>query len=185
MSKYALCVAVCLSVASSTAWGQHCHNSYGHTFHSSYLENAMWPSQYVQQPRQTICDTFAAMRNSGWRRQNMLGEYHFNEAGTELSQAGRTKVQWIATQAHPHRRQVFVAQGADPQSTAARVANVQEFVSRGYPMAGEPIVVHETSLQYESRPAGMVDATMVGYQANRPAPMLPAASGSASGSTGE
>lgn len=182
-SKLTLTAIAIAAVVAGAARGQQCQPSVAQNMSAAYQENRIWPVPYVMAPRYSICNTFNAMRDSGWRRQNMLGQYHFNADGTELSQAGRTKVQWIATQAMPNRRQIYVQQSDSAEATSERVASVQRFVATGYPNGGEHVVVNETPMQFEGRPAASVDTTMVGYQANQPAPVLPSSTGSSSSSS--
>ena len=40
---------------------------------------------------------------NGWRRQNLLSDYHFNEENPQLNLAGETKVHYILTQMPPNR----------------------------------------------------------------------------------
>lgn len=182
-----LFAVACATLAglSTSVKAQNCHTTVGHSFKESYMQNAIWPTQYVNAPRRVICDTFAKMTNNGWRQHNTLGMYHFNQDGTELSEAGEVKVRWIATQALPHRRSIFVQQGLDSEATAARIASVQSYVDNGYPMQGQPVYVNETHRQLESHPAAGVDNVFVGFTTNQPAPVLPQATGGGQTGAGE
>ncbi|MCA9234253.1 MAG: hypothetical protein KDA44_02220 [Planctomycetales bacterium] len=183
MRKYtlpALSWAATIAFA-AVAGAQNCHSTLSQTYKESYMQNSIWPSQYISAPRRAICDTFAMMTNNGWRQHNMLGKYHFNAEGTELSEAGQVKVQWIATQAAPQRRTIYVQQGANAETTSGRLAAVQEYVNNGYPLADQSVNVSETHLRFEGHPASTVDTTFVGFQVNQPAPVLPQTGGESSG----
>ena len=65
------------------------------------------------------------MADNGWRRQNLLCDYHFSDDGQELTSAGQSRLQWIASQAPSNRRVVFVQQGPAPQLTSNRLDTVQ------------------------------------------------------------
>ncbi|MEM8864235.1 MAG: hypothetical protein AAGF31_01660, partial [Planctomycetota bacterium] len=62
-------------------------------------KNVQWPSPYVCPDRTYAHAPFQAMVRNGWRRQNLLGSHHFNEDSTQLTQAGKLKIQWIMSQA--------------------------------------------------------------------------------------
>lgn len=180
MRKCSLTAAVaCVAIVgfAPAVSAQNCHTTVAQSYKESYMQNNIWPSQYVSAPRRAICNTFAMMTNNAWRQQNTLGKYHFNNDGTELSLAGETKVRWIATQAPMNRRHVFVQQGLSADATASRISSVQQYVANGYPMQGNPVEVNETYRQLESHPAAGVDNVFVGFSTSQPAPVLPDASG--------
>ena len=186
-------LAAALSVGSAQA--QQCSNKcgYGHygptsnyyeTFEDSYIDNLRWPRQYVHPARRGICQSFAMMADNGWRRNNLLGKYHFTPEEEQLSDAGKAKVEWILTQAPAQRRTIFVERTADAQQTADRIQSVQDLAANG---AAGPADVQETHIRDEGHPAGAVDAVFTGFSANQMPPMLPesdssSSSGSSSGS---
>jgi len=119
--------------------------------------------------------------NNGWRRQNLLGNYHFEEKSNELTRAGKLKVKWILTQAPYHRRSVFVERASDMSETASRVASIHEYATNMSPNVGT-VQVNDTHIVAEGHPAGAVDSVFVGFRANQPPPVLPADTGSSSSS---
>lgn len=186
-----LAIAPCAALLATTASAQQCagHCSkcqmaggVGHvySFEESYHMNAMWPTQYVAPARRGYCQAFEQMVANGWRRNNLLGKYDFAPDGAELSEAGRMRVQWILTQAPPHRRTIYVTRGFDAAITAQRIEAVQTLVADLSPTAG-PADVQETYLQDDGRPAASVDAVFTGFHAGQPAPVLPAPSGNGTG----
>lgn len=180
LGPLAIAVAVLLVIASPAQTKQACGPSVCEEYWHAYRQEAIWPSQYVQQPRQSICTTFELMAHNGWRRQNLLGHHHFKPESTELSEAGKLKAQWILTQTPPSRRTIYVERGINEEQTSSRLAAVQQFTSGIGPTEGTSSVSDTNIVDY-GRPASTVDAVFTGWNANQPAPVLPKA---AAGSTG-
>ena len=185
-------LAAALAVGSAHA--QNCGNrcggghygptsTYFETFEDSYIENLRWPKQYVHPARRGICQSFATMADNGWRRNNLLGKYHFAPEDEQLSDAGKAKVEWILTQAPPQRRTIFVERTTDAQRTADRVQSVQDLAANTNSAKG-PADVQETDIRDEGHPAGSVDAVFTGFSANQMPPVLPDSSGGSSSDSG-
>jgi hypothetical protein len=117
------------------------------------------------------------MADNGWRRNNLLGKYHFAPENEELSDAGKAKVEWILTQAPPQRRTIFVERTSDAQRTADRVQAVQDLAAN---TSAGPADVQETHIRDEGHPAGAVDAVFTGFSTNQMPPVLPDSGGSSS-----
>jgi hypothetical protein len=164
-----------------------CQSAYGPTraqeYRDSFHDNLMWPKQYVGPSRRGICQAFELQIANGWRRNNLLGKYDFAPNGEGLSEAGRLRVQWILTNAPPHRRTIYVTRAADAAVTAERVAAVQ-LLAADLGVGAGPFDVRETYMVDEGRPAASVDAVFTGFGANQPPPMLPASTSSSSGDEG-
>lgn len=111
------------------------------------------------------------MINNGWRRQNLLGDYHFEPGTNELTSAGQLKAKWILTQAPQDRRNIYVQRGNTQADTASRIAAVQQWAGHQSPTL-EPAIVNDTHIVSEGHTAGSVDHIFVGFQANQPAPVL-------------
>ena len=148
-------------------------------FKSGYTANVIWPRQFVPAARRPVWDTYAVMVNNGWRRQNLLGDYHFNPETNELTRSGEMKVQWILTQAPAHRRSLYVQRAKNESETATRVAAVHEYSSQMSPAVGA-VNVNDTHIVAEGHRASAVDNMFIGFQANQLPPVLPAESGSSS-----
>jgi hypothetical protein len=174
---------IAVALACQSAQAQHgncCHSgSLCEAYWSGYCANVQWPSIYIPPARRGICDTYAVMINNGWRRQNLLGDYHFDPETNELTKAGEMKVQWILTQAPPNRRSVFVQRAENEMLTASRVAYVNQYAANLSPAVGG-IDVNDTHIVAEGRSASAVDNMFVGFQANMLPPVLPAATSSSS-----
>ncbi len=145
------------------------------SFYAGYRANVDWPKHYIPAARQPLCHTFAVMIDNGWRRQNLLGDHHFKSDSSELTEAGKLKVRWILSQAPRSRRGIYVQRGVDVAQTSARIAAVQANAASLSP-AVKPAFVSDTHIVPEGHPAGVVDNVFVGFQNNRPAPVLPKAS---------
>jgi hypothetical protein len=149
---------------------------------AGYHANNMWPAQYVPSARCAVNSAYTAMINNGWRRQNLLGNYHFEEGTNDLTTAGKLKTKWILTQAPQDRRTVFIERGSDQSETAGRIAAVHSWTATQSSI-GEPAMVNDTHIVSEGHTAGSVDHVFVGFQSHQPAPVLPASTGSSSSSS--
>jgi hypothetical protein len=147
-----------------------------------YHANQAWPWPYVCPDRVAVQEPFCIMVNNGWRRQNLLGNHHFNPDTNQLNAAGQLKVQWIMTQAPPDRRNIFVERALDPKVNTDRLSAVRDYSTR-VSLDGQSPQIAQTSIMSEGRPASVVDAVNVKFQQSMPAPVLPAAQ-SASSSSG-
>ena len=67
-----------------------------------------WPEPWLGPDRAVTRAPFCIMVANGWRRQNMLGEFHFEPGSGQLTEAGRLKVQWILTACPEQHRLVYV-----------------------------------------------------------------------------
>lgn len=143
------------------------------TFRGGYDANVQWPRHYIPPARRSVCKTYDAMVNNGWRRQNLLGNYHFNKDTNELTSAGKLKVNWILSQAPEQRRNVFVQRAGEEVATTARIAAVHDYAGKLSPSVGQ-VDVNDTHIVAEGLPASSVDNVFTGYEANRLPPVLPA-----------
>ena len=85
-----------------------------------------WPEPFVNADRVAARAPFATMVANGWRRQNMLGEAHFDAATGQLTEAGQLKVRWILTVAPQQHRIIYVHGAKTEEETAARLVVVQQ-----------------------------------------------------------
>lgn len=135
--------------------------------------NEAWPWPYICPDRCAAREPFELMIRNGWRRQNLLGSHHFNQATNRLTTAGELHVRWIMTQAPEARRQVYIERALDPSVTSERVAAVREYAGQ-VAIDGQEPQVFETYMMAEGRPAATVDITNVRFMENMPLPVLPA-----------
>jgi hypothetical protein len=147
-----------------------------------------WPEPFNHADRAAVRAPFAAQVANGWRRQNMLGEFHFQPGTQDLTEAGQMKIRWILTACPEQHRSIFIHTGNTEEETAMRIAIVQQWVAKVAPNNIPPIM--STSIPDDGWPADEVDRVGRKYQSTMPAPRLPAAAnnsggmGSGSGSGG-
>jgi hypothetical protein len=92
---------------------------------AQYRANRDWPNQYLDHDRAAARAPFAAMVANGWRTQNTISSYHFNDVNGELNDTGKLKVEAILSNAPPQYRSLFVLRGGSPEQTGARIRSVQ------------------------------------------------------------
>jgi hypothetical protein len=174
-------LVVCsLAVSAGTARAQWFEN-FKHNCKRDYHRNAMWPEPFLQPDRNSVMAPFVIQTANGWRRQNLLCDYHFDEVTNQLTLAGETKLRYILTQMPPSRRTVFVQQGLSQGVTQTRIAAVERASTKVVP-EGMIAQVVESNLPNEGWPAADVDAVSRKFNATRPDPRLPAGGISSGGS---
>jgi hypothetical protein len=143
-----------------------------------------WPDPFDAAERASVRAPFVTMVSNGWRRQNMLGEFHFEAGSGQLTEAGRLKVRWILTTGPQQHRLIYVHVADTGEETAARIAAVRQLVTQVTPNDVPPIL--PTTISDDGWPADQVDLIGRKFQQTTPPPRLPAAGGGsgASGGTG-
>ena len=185
LSATALLVLTCTTSQAGehyVQYGMYGHPSLAGAYCSGYRANVCWPAQFVPAARRSVLSAYDVITNNGWRRQNLLGAYHFDPDTNELTEAGKLKVKWILSQAPVHRRSIFVERGADQSQTASRVASVHSWTGGMSPMV-DSVDVNDTHIVAEGHSAGAVDNVFVGFQTNQRPPVLPPEGSSSGGST--
>lgn len=154
-----------------------------HNFKRDFRRNAMWPEPFLQADRNAVMCPFAIQTANGWRRQNLLSDYHFNDATNQLNLAGEERLRYILTQMPPTRRTVFVQQGNSAPVTESRMTSVERVAQQIVP---PNMVAHivESNLPNEGWPAADIDAVQRKFIATTPDPRLPAGGISSGGSGG-
>jgi hypothetical protein len=150
-------------------------------FKRDYHRNAMWPEPFLQPDRNATMAPFAIQTANGWRRQNLLSDYHFDDVTNQLTLAGETKLRYVLTQMPPTRRTVFVQQGLAANVTRSRMLAVERASSKIVP-EGMVANVVESNLPNDGWPASDVDAVTRKFNATRPDPRLSPSSLSSGGS---
>jgi hypothetical protein len=141
-----------------------------------------WPAPFDGPDRATVRAPLATMVANGWRKQNLLGDYHF-EAGTgQMTEAGRLKVRWILTSAPQQHRQIYVHVADSSEETSARIAAVRQLAAQIAPHELAPVM--PTAIPDDGWPADRVDLIGRKYQSIIPAPKLPPSAGSGGSSGG-
>lgn len=99
-----------------------------------------WPEPFIYTDRDLTRQVNAIQEDKGWERQNLLSDFHFVAGGTELTEAGRMRVQWIISEASEAHRQVFVHRANTPQETVVRMQTVQRAVAQSSYGANVPVL---------------------------------------------
>jgi hypothetical protein len=148
---------------------------------TDFKRRQCWPDPFDCADRATVRAPFVTMVANGWRRQNMLGEYHFETGTGQLTEAGRLKVRWILTTGPQQHRLIYVHIAESNEETSARLAAVQQCVAQITPNDMPPILA--TTIPDDGCPADQVDMIGRKFQQSIPSPRLPATSGN-SGTNG-
>ena len=133
--------------------------------------NNAWPDAFIPPDRAAVRDAFAVNVDNGWRLQNTLSDFHFDENG-QLTEAGALKVQSIVQENPAERRTVFVLQADQPEMSAARLASTQEVAAR-YMLGGELPQVATTHKRPIGWPANFVVLVDRARSEAMPPPILP------------
>jgi hypothetical protein len=143
-----------------------------------------WPEPFGGADRAAARMPFVTMVSNGWRRQNMLGDAHFDPSTGQLTEAGRIKLRWILINAPQQHRVVYVRVGMTDEETSNRFASVQQLVCQVAPANPPPML--PTSLADDGRPAAEVGAITRKYLESTPIPRLavPSSGGGSSGGSG-
>jgi hypothetical protein len=142
-----------------------------------------WPEPFVHADRVAARTPFAMQVSNGWRRQNMLSEFHFLPGTQQLTEAGQIKIRWILTACPEQHRTIYIHMADNEEDTAARMAIVQQCAAKISPNNIPPILT--TSIPDEGWSADEVDQVGRKYQSTMPPPRLPTpASGSGFGMGG-
>jgi hypothetical protein len=140
-----------------------------------------WPEPFVGSDRASVRAPFVTQVANGWRRQNMLGEFHFEPGSGQLNEAGRLKVRWILLTGPQQHRLIYVHVAEKNEETAARMAAVQQLAVQITPNDVPPVM--PTAIADDDSPADRADAIGRKFQATTPSPRLssPSAGGSGGG----
>jgi len=136
-----------------------------------YKRNKYWPEPFIWADRKATIAPFSQMVANGWRRQNLMSDYHFNDTDTQLNVAGEAKIRYILTQMPPSRRTIFVQRGLTPEETASRINLVHHTALSILPIGAMPNIA-ESNLPNDGWPADDIDAVARKFNATRPDPRL-------------
>jgi hypothetical protein len=148
---------------------------------TDFHRNNAWPEPFQSADRQVAREYFRIQVSNGWRMQNTVGKWFFDEETNVLNQAGEIKLRQIVTQSPVHRRSVFVLIGNSPQVTAKRVESVQRTVAKILPEGPVPQILL-TDVDVEGGSGEYYDRVNSAFNGSIPAPRL--SSGGDGGSGG-
>lgn len=140
--------------------------------HVGFYRNTAWPDPFNEADAAQVVMPFEAMTRNGWRMHNTIGHELFRAGDGALLASGQKCVRWIATQAPPTHRDIFVLRGATPEETAARVNAVREAVD-GLVLDGMEPQVFVTNVQPRTAPGARTTKIGREWLEQMPAPKLP------------
>ena len=140
-----------------------------------WKRNNCWPKPFDYPDRQSVRAPFAIMVQNGWRRQNLLGDYHFEADSAKLTPAGEEKLRWILLEAPEQHRTIYVGRARTAKQTTERIESVQKLAEQILPDGPLPAVL-ETNIAPSGWPAERIDTIGRKFEASTPNPQLPAPS---------
>jgi hypothetical protein len=184
-SLAAIAAGLAIAFTASVSQGGNWLAAGWHNFCAATQRNNAWPEAFVPTDRAAARAPFVGNVMAGWRLQNTLSDYHFEDDTGALKESGVLKVMKIVTQSPPDFRTVFVLRAETAQLTAARIASTQEAAAR-YALPGNYPQVGETFVKPRGSPAYYVVDVDRSFQETTPEPRLPPrqSSTSSSSSTG-
>jgi hypothetical protein len=165
-------LAICgLSMAAPAAAFEWLHCAW-YKVKSDWKTANHWPDPYILPDRELVREPFYTQIEKGWRTENTLSNYHFDAEG-KLTEAGQLKLQSILFNT-PEQYRVIVVQNAPlDQTTAARLASVQEN-AQSILGPDEPLPqIAQTNRTPISSPADYLESIQRQFNATTPVPRLP------------
>lgn len=147
-------------------------SSFCKSFPRDWKRNNAWPEPFYWKDEDASKAPFAIMIANGWRKQNTLGPEHFDRKTGQLNDAGRLRVEWIATRAPEQHRVIFVQMSGSPEVTQQRMDVVRMVSTEVAPL--RPTEVLETEHSPSSWPADYIDSIYRKSYETIPQPRLPA-----------
>lgn len=173
------CLAVLFAAEASQA--ENWFSTKWNGFCAAVKRNNAWPEPFIPADRYAARAPFAVCVANGWRVQNTLTDYHFNDDTGTLNEAGELKLKTIVTQTPLAYRTVFVLRADDAAETASRIASVQQTLARQCTETDVPVV--DTNVAPRGSPAYYIVDVDRSFRDSAPAPRLPAAQGGSPTST--
>jgi len=138
---------------------------------ADWRENSAWPNDLPEPDRQQVRSTLETQIQNGWRRQNLLSDFHFEPETGQLNPAGQEKLRWILGEVPEKYRIVYVARSLNPSETEARMASVQK--AAGQLVGDRPLPpILYSDLSPLGWPSAQVDAIQRKFQETTPPPRL-------------
>jgi hypothetical protein len=107
---------------------------------TGYHENHQWPYQHNPAARRSLMNPLNMMVDKGWKQQNTLTQFHFEESSNQLNRAGQRKVYDILFNTPKSHRSIFVVPGEKKLVTDQRIRAIQLEATQYLP-SGEQISV--------------------------------------------
>lgn len=119
-----------VSVTSASADWKTRWNNFMERVGIGHERNNAWPDPFNELDAMSVITPFEAMKQNGWILHNTIGPHQFREGDGALKTSGQEALAWIARQAPPSRRQVYIVRAATEQETEARVTSVREMLAQ-------------------------------------------------------
>jgi len=148
---WALVAMTCAALPAQAGW-----NEFWERFHVDFHRVNCFPEPFIYGDREAARAPFIAMINNGWRRQNTLGDQHFDGETNRLNQAGTLKLKEILIENPEQFRSVFVLRTAFGDTTNIRLQSVQESAAQIAPQQGQALV-YQTNVGPAVAPGEEVD----------------------------
>ena len=155
-------VLVAASVYSTPADAQLFHDFY-RSVKRDFKRNNCWPEPFLAADRVATRAPFHVMVHNGWQRQNMIGDYHFDESGQQLNTAGELKINWVLTETPRHHRTIYVHRAESEKETDIRIVAVRKYAESILP-EGELLAVEETGISMDGWSAERVNDVIRQFQ---------------------
>jgi hypothetical protein len=158
-------------------YGAH-HGGFQQFWHRCSVDfhrNNSWPEPFLTADKIAVRTPYCIQTDNGWKMQNTVGTFLFDQETQQVNSAGDLLVKWIVTQAPVNRRAVFVLKGDTPEATAARIESVQNAVAKYADGCVCPVLL--TNTEPPGWSAAYIDTITQQFNATIPAPRLPARDG--------
>jgi uncharacterized membrane protein YgcG len=173
-----LAATLALTAAAQADW-----HSFMYRNKVDFHRNSAWPEPFQSADRAVSREYWHIQVNNGWRLQNTVGAWFYDEGSNELNRAGELKIKQIVTQNPGHRRTVFVLMADTQVVTAKRVEAVQRAVSKYVPEGPLPQILL-TDVDVDGGSGEYFDKIDNAYRQSIPAPRLDGGGGGGSSSGG-
>jgi hypothetical protein len=160
LCTFAVLVGAC--VYSTPADAQLMHD-FCRSVKRDFKRNNCWPEPFLAADRVAVRAPFNIMVHNGWQRQNMIGDYHFDESGQQLNTAGELKINWILTETPRHHRTIYVHRAKSKEETDIRITTVRVYATSILPK-GKLLAIEETNIGMSGWSAERVSAIIRQFQ---------------------
>lgn len=157
----------------ATWWSNTAPGRLVHQVAEDSLKAKNWPDPYVQRDRDATRLAFTTMVEKGWKRQNILGDVHFDGGTDNLNMAGRSKIRRILFQGLRSRRDLFICRADTKETTDSRLNSVETYVTQLIGNVPNAPRVAVTNLPPAGWPAHLIDTIFRKYDATMPDPRIP------------
>jgi hypothetical protein len=171
--RHAFLLAI-LAAMPATAFAENWFSTTYRGWCADYRYNNRWPEQFLDHDRAAVRAPFQQMVAAGWRSQNTLSDYHFDELNGDLNETGRLKLKSILFETPIAWQSIYVLRADDPEITKQRVKAVQAMalgLSRGEPLPP----MYETNIEPRGARGDRITTVQQGLIEGAPAPVLPPA----------